>query len=138
MNLTLKRYKTLDGTTIGRLYNGASFICYTLEDAVREKKIYGETAIPAGTYNIDITMSPRFGVMLPLLLNVPNYVGVRIHPGNTKRDTEGCILPGMTVSHDSQTVYNSRIAFGKIMDLLKQAQKKGELLSITITNHEET
>lgn len=134
MKLTLKRYQSLNGTTLGRLFNGSTFICFTLEDAVRDAKVFGETAIPAGTYDITVTMSPRFGKLLPLVNNVPGYSGVRIHPGNTKRDTEGCILPGDTVSHDGQTIYNSRIAFGKVMDLITKALNSKEQVTLEITN----
>jgi hypothetical protein len=70
------------------------YLCQTLEDPVREAgvKIAGETAIPSGSYRVTITMSTKFGKLLPLLANVPNYSGIRIHPGNTTADTSGCIL----------------------------------------------
>lgn len=136
MILTLLRYKTVQGTTVGRLYHGPSFICHTLEDAIRDVKIKGETAIPAGTYKIAVTMSNRFKKPLPLLLNVPNYEGIRIHPGNTKEDTEGCILPGTTVSSDGLKVYNSRIAFDKLFKLIQTAIDKNEPVTIEIHNPE--
>lgn len=136
MKLTLKRYQTKEGTTLGRLFNGSTFLCYTLEDQVRinEPKVYGDTAIPAGEYQITVTMSPRFGKLLPLVNNVPGFVGVRIHPGNTKRDTEGCILPGDFVSADGQTIYNSRIAFGKVYDVIMKALGAKESVTLEITN----
>lgn len=136
MNLTLKRYKTVDGTTIGRLYYGTTFICHTLEDAIRDVKVFGETAIPPGVYTIDITMSNRFKRPLPLLLNVPNYQGVRIHPGNTIADTEGCILPGTTVSSDGNMVYNSRVAFNKLFAMIEASILKHNTVTITIINPE--
>lgn len=134
MKLTLKRYQSKEGTTLGRLFAGSTFICYTLEDAIRDEKIKGETAIPPGEYVVTVTMSPRFGKLLPLLNNVPNYEGVRIHPGNTKRDTEGCILPGDFVSADGQTIYNSRIAFGKVLDVINKAIKAKETVTIEVIN----
>jgi len=136
MKLTLKRYQTLNGTTLGRLFNGSTFICFTLEDQVRinEPKVHGSTAIPAGVYQVTVTQSPRFGRLLPLLNNVPNFEGVRIHPGNTQRDTEGCILPGDTVSSDGQSIYNSRIAFGKLFDIINKALNQKDTVSIEIVN----
>ena len=136
MRLILKRYVPVNGTTIGRLYSDDTFLCHTLEDALRDTKIKGETAIPPGIYPITITMSARFKRPLPLLLNVPNYEGVRIHPGNTKADTEGCILPGTTVSSDGQTVFNSRIAFNVIYPMIQEALKNNEPVTIEIINPE--
>ena len=99
MNLLLLRRDFTDKSTIGLLYVGQVFQCYALEDPDRKledggEKIPGKTAIPRGKYRIIIDWSNRFKRELPRLLDVPNYVGVRIHPGNGPDDTEGCILPG--------------------------------------------
>jgi len=126
MKLTLKREPSTTKSTPGKLYVDGVFECYTLEDVVRPSKIYGETAIPAGTYKVIINMSNRFKRLLPLLLNVPNYEGIRIHPGNTDKDTEGCILPGVTRSVDF--VGNSRVAF----DALFAKMQKADSIEITI------
>lgn len=136
MILTLLRNKTVNGTTTGKIYLGGTFVCHTLEDAIRDVKIKGETAIPAGTYKIAVTMSNRFKKPLPLLLNVPNYEGIRIHPGNTKEDTEGCILPGTTASSDGKAVYGSRLAFNKLFALIQAAVDKNEPVTIDIHNPE--
>lgn len=85
--------------TIGKMYIDGKYFCDTLEDPVRvlksaKDKVYGDTAIPAGTYKIILGMSPRFKRILPRLQNVPYFEGVLIHRGNTAKDTHGCILVG--------------------------------------------
>jgi len=96
MNLELKRIALKPTYTIGKLYIDGKYFCDTLEDTVRPAgvKIKGQTAIAAGTYKVEMTMSNRFKRVLPLLIGVPNFEGIRIHRGNTDIDTEGCILVG--------------------------------------------
>lgn len=106
MKLTLKRVALRDNYTIGKLYIDNELFCDVLEDKVRdinkdgdlldkdENKVYGETAIPYGKYDIEITFSNRFQKMLPILLNVPHFSGIRIHGGNRAKDTHGCLLVG--------------------------------------------
>jgi hypothetical protein len=125
MELTLIREPSTAHSTPGKLLVDGVFECFTLEDVVRPKKIPGETAIPAGTYKVIVNMSNRFKRLLPLLLNVPGFEGVRIHTGNTDKDTEGCILVGTTRSLDF--VGNSRVAFGSLFPRMQAAS------SITIT-----
>jgi hypothetical protein len=103
------------------------FQCYTLEDVERPVKIKGETAIPKGTYKVIINQSNRFKRLLPLLLDVPNFEGVRIHSGNTNHNTEGCILVGQ--SRNKNYIGQSRKAFEK---LFKKMQK-AENITITIS-----
>ena len=95
MKLLLQRIAQTPEYTIGRLYIDDKFFCNTLEDAVREEKIAGKTAIPEGIYNVVVNRSPKFKRDLPLLLDVPNFEGIRIHRGNTAKDTSGCILVGL-------------------------------------------
>lgn len=125
MNLTLQRERSTETRTFGVLFVNGDFQCHTLEDPVRDVKIPGVTAIPAGEYLIQVTSSPKFGRMLPVLLNVPNFIGVRIHPGNKVADTEGCILPGQTRSGDQ--LLNSRLAFDplylRILDALNHNEQ---------------
>lgn len=120
MKLLLKRLHRTEHSTIGELYVDGKFECYTLEDKEREVKIKSETAIPKGTYIVGITLSNRFKRLLPILINVPNFEGVRIHSGNTNHDTEGCILVGTTRSKDF--IGNSRVAFSKLFKKMQAAK----------------
>lgn len=112
--------------------------CFTCEDVVREQdhvpvkewKIPGETAIPKGTYEVIVNRSARFGRDLPLLLNVPGFVGIRIHAGNTAEDTEGCILVGEKIGNDA--VVESRVALAELMTLIQEAIAGGERVHIEI------
>jgi hypothetical protein len=92
--LKIKRIAFKEKYTIGKLYINGEYFCDTLEDAVREKKIKHETAIPKGEYEVIMYNSPRFKRLLPLLKDVPNFTGILIHRGNTNADTSGCILVG--------------------------------------------
>ncbi len=122
--LVLQRKYATANSTIGELSHEGRFLCFILEDVVRPTKIKGKTAIPAGRYQIQITPSPRFKRDLPLLLNVPNYVGIRIHPGNDAGDTEGCLLPGLIMETDR--VLNSRAAFEKLFSTIRFLLSKGD------------
>lgn len=132
MELRLVRDKLGQNFTLGGLFNNGQLLCYTVEDAVRDEKIYGKTAIPYGTYQIIITMSQRFKVLLPLLLAVPNYEGVRIHAGNTAADTDGCILPGLFRTESS--VYQSRKAMDMLQPMIQNALDAGEQVTIEIVS----
>lgn len=119
MDLRVKRLEFSDDSTIGELSVDGQFECYTLEDKVRPVKIKGKTAIPAGQYEVVINFSQRFQKPLPLLLNVPNFEGVRIHPGNIPANTEGCILVGETKGVDC--IGQSRVAFHRLFEKMKAA-----------------
>ena len=126
MQLTLKRLHKTDTSTIGELLIDGIFECYTLEDVERPVKIKAETAIPKGTYNVIINMSNRFKRLMPLLLKVPNFEGVRIHAGNTNHDTEGCILVGQT--RNKNFIGQSRKAYEKLFKKMQAAEN----ISLTI------
>ena len=93
-------------------------------------KVQDETAIPSGRYEVILNMSNRFKKYMPLLLNVPNFSGIRIHAGNTKEHTEGCILVGVEDGNDG-FLGNSRSAFNELMKVLRKVEKK-EKIYITI------
>jgi len=127
-------------STIGRLYINDVYFCNTLEDVCRdlnkdgdlddagETKVFGETAIPTGTYKMIINMSNRFKQVMPLLIGVKGFEGIRIHTGNSDIDTHGCILLGLTRTRDG--IGQSKIAFTKFMETLSKYNK----FEITIIN----
>jgi hypothetical protein len=127
MQITVKRLHKTNTSTIGELLIDGLFECYTLEDIERPVKIKAETAIPKGTYKVIINQSNRFKRLMPLLLNVPNFEGVRIHAGNTNHDTEGCILVGRTRSKDF--IGQSRKAYEKLFKKMQAAKD----ISLTIS-----
>ena len=106
MRIELVRIAFNSTYTIGKLYVDGKYFSDVLEDVDRgldssmteseilEKKVKGQTAIPTGHYVINITYSPKYKRMMPLLLDVKGFSGIRIHSGNTAKDTEGCLLVG--------------------------------------------
>lgn len=113
-------------------------ICQTLEDPIRnfgqqgEGKIKGRTAIPPGRYRLILSMSTRFRKVMPELLNVPFFDGIRIHPGNTVEDTDGCLLVGQR--RVRANLIDSRSAYARLMTILEKADAKKEKVYLTIVN----
>lgn len=138
MELLLQREKSTTKSTAGQLFlvkENPVFFCYTLEDVVRAIKIKGETAIPSGSYRVVVTMSNRFKKRLPLLLNVPDFEGVRLHGGNDSGDTEGCLLLGK--KRDSvDRISNCAPAVDAIIQLIDAATARREETWIEIKNHD--
>jgi len=130
MRIKLIRENFTNNSTTGRLFVDGVFECYTLEDKVRAVKIKHETAIPAGIYKVVVTMSARFKKLLPLLLGVPGFDGIRIHPGNKKADTSGCLLVGDTLAVDF--IGNSRQAFARLFGKIQAAIQAGQGVEIEI------
>jgi hypothetical protein len=136
MELIVKRTTRTEKSTIGELWIDGKFFCYTLEDKdrglkqtdaqerIKAKKVFGATAIPAGRYEVKLTYSNRFKKVMPQIMNVPGFEGIRIHAGNTDKDTEGCLLVGMEKTVDS--VLKSRVAFSRLLDLLLSLPKEDE------------
>ena len=127
MKLILTRHARRADYTIGRLEdeNGKK-ICDTLEPIWRnydggEMKIPRKSAIPEGSYRVVVTKSRRFQKYLPLLVGVPGFEGVRIHAGNTSRDTEGCILVGQNLQVGK--VLWSRITLEKLMKIIENEKE---------------
>jgi hypothetical protein len=139
MRLELHRIKGTERATLGNLYINGALECHTLEDVVRDiqpdgtGKIMKETAIPAGTYKVAITFSPKFKRDMPILLDVPYFTGIRIHKGNTDADTWGCILLGQTIAGDDLITHSTE-AFAAFLPKLQKALDDGEDVTITVTN----
>lgn len=141
MQLTLTRIFRTKNSTIGRLSIDNLFEWWILEDVdrglkntmslseLKAKKVYQKTAIPTGTYEIIISFSNKFKKQLPLLLNVPAYEGIRMHPGNTKSDTAGCLLPGLLMQKDAVT--HSTEAYFQIFEAMQKVAHQ-EKIFITI------
>lgn len=136
MEIKLTRHSFTNTSTISDIQVDGEWCCFCLEDIDRrlethpDAKIKGQTAIPLGRYRIIRTMSPRFKKVLPLLLDVPGFSGVRIHSGNSPKNTDGCILPGMTRSTD--WVGDSRKAFALLDGKIRSALSAGDSVYITI------
>jgi len=142
MELQLKRETFTEQSTIGTLTIDGVFECFILEDQDRglndtltleqilKVKVYGKTAIPYGRYEIDWTMSARFKVFMPILLNVKGYAGIRIHKGNTEIDSLGCLLCG--TRKKSNMITESTLATKNLYAKIEAAKKQGQRIFITI------
>lgn len=123
---TLRRQWFTSKSTVGVLSMAGHGECFVLEDVTRNgPKVFGETAIPQGRYQILFTFSPRFKRELPLLVDVKGFSGIRIHAGNFPRDTEGCLLVGDRRAEDA--VYNSKATLARVVAEVKRAVAVGEL-----------
>lgn len=144
MEIILIRKYFKEDYTIG-VWMMEDHVCNTLEDKVRELhdithdgdfddegegKVYGKTAIPCGRYRIIFNYSPKYKRVMPLLLAVPGFKGIRIHSGNTPADTEGCILLGE--NKEKGKVLNSRYHVAIVTNLMQEAVNRGEQVWITI------
>lgn len=140
MILRVVREPSVDGSTLSVWFTDGHFECFGLEDQIRERagqpvatwKVNGETAIPSGRYRVIVTESVRFRRRLPLLVDVPGFTGVRIHPGNSAGDSSGCLLPGYDKFETS--VGRSRLAFEQLFDAMNRAIARGETITIQIDN----
>lgn len=133
MKIKSIRYIFTDKSTISKLFINGMFFCHVLEDTSRNDiKINNETSIPEGIYEVIINFSSRFQKQMPLLCNIPNFSGIRIHVGNQNSDTSGCLLVGRYLSHDFIT--DSKITFHKLFILMNNAISSGEKIEIEITH----
>ena len=151
MELLLTRIAKRKTYTIGRLCilekvideystgTAEKYLCDTLEPTWRDYangayKVKGRSAIPEGRYAVVISYSPKFKQWLPILLGGPEFnrkwQGIRIHAGNTAKDTEGCILVGQ--NREVGKVLDSRKWLYELKQRIVEAKDRGEAVWITI------
>lgn len=140
MQVTIWRKYRKEGYTIGRMYIDGVFFCNTLEDTDRglaqymsvgeimNAKIAGQTAIPVGDYKLTRTYSPKFKRLMPQIMNVKGFSGIRMHAGGTAKDTDGCPLVGDNTIKGALT--NSRKRF---MEFDTKLQVAGGTADLKIT-----
>jgi hypothetical protein len=143
MKLRLRRRYLGETYTIGSLFINGVYLCDAIEDPVRdlnkdgdlqdpgEEKVYGETSIPYGMYIMDLTMSPKFKRLLPLVKNVKHFTGIRIHRGNKAKDSQGCILPGEN-KIKGQVIKSTKYEM-EIVEKMLQAIRNGEDITLEVS-----
>ena len=124
MKLTLQRYLFTEDYTMGLLFIDGVYFCDTIEDKYRgqnlsKTKVMHETCIPYGVYDVKITYSPKYKKDMPQILDVPYFTGVRIHSGNTAKDSLGCVIVG--VKSDNGEVAQSRKTYNALIKRLEIA-----------------
>ena len=136
----IKRMVFSNKSTIAELWVNGIFFCHMLEDKDRGLtqwmslqeiaaiKVPKATAIPRGMYHCKMTMSPRFGKMMPEILNVPGFVGARMHAGNDADDTEGCPLFGDYNPSKQDWVSNSTKRKDEFYELVNKVGGEYDLL----------
>lgn len=134
MRITLFRIANRPTYCIGKLYIDGVYQCDTIEDTDRglddkmdekdilKKKIKGETAIPTGVYPVYITWSPKYKKPMPLIDKVKGYSGIRIHSGNTSKDTEGCLIVGK--NKEVGKVLESRKTYNALFKILTETKER--------------
>ena len=134
MRLTLIRVANRPTYCIGKLYIDGVYFSDVLEDVdrglddamdvetIKKLKVKGQTAIPTGIYQVLLTYSPKYKRIMPLINNVKGYSGIRIHSGNTAKDTEGCLLVGK--NKEVGKVLESRVTYNALFKRLQQTKGK--------------
>ena len=134
MILKLKRDIFSSDSTLGVLTIDDKSFGFTCEDPPRDVKIKKITCIPEGRYQIKTTMSPKYKRMMPILLDVPGFQGIRIHSGNNNKDTEGCILVGLTRDQSTMSIGKSRVACNWLYNAIWNEESQGNEVWIEISS----
>lgn len=129
MEFEIRRLYKKEKWTIGQFWADRKYFCDTLENPVRtlnskEDKVYGDTAIPEGYYTLRLVWSPRFKEYLPEIADVRYFSDIRIHAGNTTKDTAGCPLVGENKVKGG--LINSKMWKDKLVALIREAEKRGD------------
>ena len=135
MKLKLTRDVFTDLSTTGKLTVDDEYFSFTLEDTDRKmeaggEKVYGKTCVPRGAYDVVLNFSNRYQKVMPQVMDVPGFEGIRIHAGNFHGDTNGCVLLGSTRSTDF--VGNSMVTFDRLMGILEDAYDRQEPITLEI------
>jgi hypothetical protein len=132
MKIIVDRFSETDTDELGKVSVDGVFVCYSIENPDRPEKIKGITAIPEGTYKVGRRISPHFGVMVPWIMNVPNFQYVLIHWGNTVKDTEGCLVVGLRIGslENQRAVLDSKQAWEKLSAMIFDALDNNEEVTI--------
>jgi len=156
MRLEVLRFSSQKDSTLGLLFDitdgDRKFMCYTLEDEYREKKVMHETRIPAGTYDITFRtvggFHSKYSKKFPdthkgmlWVRNVPNFEYILIHAGNDDDDTSGCLLVGDTQTENIQSdgfVGSSVNAYKRIYKTISEALDCGDEVTITYIDYDGT
>ena len=148
MEIVLERKYRNATSTEGNLYINGSWFCHTIEDVVRarpgewkmELKVYAKTAIPYGRYRVMVTYSPKFKRLLTAILDVPDFVGIRIHSGTSENSSAGCLIISYKSDDGPKGDRNRLVKDNRAMDdlcnLVLAAQKK-EKVFIEIVDKKE-
>ena len=150
MDIILERKVKNANSTEGNLYINGKWFCHVIEDVVRAKpgewkkelKVYAKTAIPYGRYQVMVTYSPKFKRMLTAILNVPDFIGIRIHNGVNEGSSAGC--PIISYINDDGSngirnrVVNDKKAMNDLCDMVYDAQKKEKVMIDIVDNKEDS
>lgn len=132
------RYQSDSQATLSKIYIDGLFQCFGLEDEFRVPKIKGETRIPAGSYRLELSYSPKFsksyGHDLIIVQDVPGFSGIRFHKGNAENETDGCLLLGSSVFKN--TLVGSKKAYDAFYPLVARAINTGKPVWLTVIDHD--